>query len=121
LQLGAAVQADAARFKVLMFSGANREALALFGYPITEPAMETNSSGDTVLTQWFERARFECHPTIPPNTACSWASFGPRRMPRLLRYNLRKDLLILNERNDLSVQLARPGTYRLSLPSAIYL
>lgn len=31
LQLGAAVQADAARFKVLMFSGANREALALFG------------------------------------------------------------------------------------------
>jgi hypothetical protein len=38
-----------------------RESLALFGLPISEPQMETNSSGDTVLTQWFERARFEDH------------------------------------------------------------
>jgi hypothetical protein len=38
-----------------------RESLALFGVPISEPAVETNSSGDTVLTQWFERARFEDH------------------------------------------------------------
>lgn len=37
------------------------ESLALWGYPISEPMMETNSSGDTVLTQWFERARFEDH------------------------------------------------------------
>lgn len=36
-------------------------ALALFGLPITEPRIETNSSGDTVMTQWFERARFEDH------------------------------------------------------------
>jgi hypothetical protein len=42
-----------------------REALALFGYPVTEPRMEQNSSGDTVLTQWFERARFEYHPNNP--------------------------------------------------------
>src|SRR3712207_4827272 len=42
------------------------ESLALFGYPISEPAMETNLSGDTVLTQWFERARFEWHPNNPP-------------------------------------------------------
>jgi hypothetical protein len=35
--------------------------LALFGFPLSEPRMETNSSGDTVLTQWFERARFEDH------------------------------------------------------------
>ncbi len=41
------------------------ESTALFGYPLSEPAMETNSSGDTVLTQWFERARFEFHPTNP--------------------------------------------------------
>jgi hypothetical protein len=41
------------------------ESLALFGYPISEPAMETNSSGDTVLTQWFERASFEYHPGNP--------------------------------------------------------
>ena len=37
------------------------ESMALFGLPISEPAMETNSSGDRVLTQWFERARFEDH------------------------------------------------------------
>ncbi|WP_026370365.1 thermonuclease family protein [Kallotenue papyrolyticum] len=42
-----------------------RESLALFGYPISPARMETNSSGDTVLTQWFERARFEWHPTNP--------------------------------------------------------
>ncbi len=27
--------------------------------------METNSSGANVLTQWFERARLEWHPTNP--------------------------------------------------------
>ena len=36
--------------------------LQLFGYPLTTPRMETNAAGDTVLTQWFERARFEWHP-----------------------------------------------------------
>ena len=41
------------------------EALALFGLPLTEPRMETNASGDNVLTQWFERARFEWHPGNP--------------------------------------------------------
>ncbi len=42
-----------------------QESLALFGYPISEPQIETNSSGDRVLTQWFERARFEYHPHNP--------------------------------------------------------
>jgi hypothetical protein len=42
-----------------------QESLALFGYPISEPKVETNSSGDQVLTQWFERARFELHPNNP--------------------------------------------------------
>jgi hypothetical protein len=37
------------------------ESLALFGFPLSEPQMETNPSGDRVLTQWFERARFEDH------------------------------------------------------------
>ena len=41
------------------------ESLALFGLPLTQPKMETNSSGDTVYTQWFERARMEFHPTKP--------------------------------------------------------
>src|SRR5262245_23156767 len=42
-----------------------RESLALFGYPISEAEFETNSSGDNVLTQWYERARFEFHPNNP--------------------------------------------------------
>ncbi len=41
------------------------QSLALFGLPLSEPQMETNTSGDTVLTQWFERARFEWHPHNP--------------------------------------------------------
>jgi hypothetical protein len=41
------------------------ESLALFGLPLTAPQMETNASGDTVLTQWFERARFEWHHNKP--------------------------------------------------------
>ena len=36
-----------------------RESLALLGLPLTEPALETNSAGDRVLTQWFERVRLE--------------------------------------------------------------
>lgn len=39
--------------------------LALFGLPLTEPVMEKNQAGDTVLTQWFERARLEYHPGQP--------------------------------------------------------
>ena len=41
------------------------ESLALFGYPLTTVSSRTNSSGDVVQTQWFERARFEWHPTQP--------------------------------------------------------
>jgi hypothetical protein len=40
-----------------------QRSLALFGYPLAEPRVVTNASGDRVLTQWFERARFEYHPT----------------------------------------------------------
>ena len=39
--------------------------LALFGLPLSEPALETNEAGDTVLTQWFDRVRFEWHPGKP--------------------------------------------------------
>ncbi|HZG67583.1 MAG TPA: hypothetical protein VEZ12_12620, partial [Herpetosiphonaceae bacterium] len=41
------------------------ESLALSGLPLTEARMETNAAGDTVLTQWFERARLEWHPNNP--------------------------------------------------------
>jgi len=42
-----------------------RESVALFGYPLSEPMLETNTDGDTVLTQYFERAVFEYHPDNP--------------------------------------------------------
>ena len=42
-----------------------RESLALFGFPISEPMIETNADGDTVLTQYFERVVFEHHPAKP--------------------------------------------------------
>jgi hypothetical protein len=38
------------------------EALALFGFPISEAQMEQSSDGNMYLTQWYERARFEFHP-----------------------------------------------------------
>lgn len=42
------------------------ESLALFGLPLTTAETETNADGFTVLTQWFERARFEYVPENPP-------------------------------------------------------
>jgi len=41
-------------------------ALALFGLPLSEPISETNASGEQVVVQWFERARFEWHPEHAP-------------------------------------------------------
>ena len=43
-----------------------RESVALFGFPLSEAMVETNADGDTVLTQYFERAVFEHHPANPP-------------------------------------------------------
>lgn len=41
--------------------GTTQRSLALFGLPLSDVVVETNVAGDTVLTQWFERARFEYH------------------------------------------------------------
>ena len=38
------------------------ENLALFGLPLSDPAIETLSDGKQYTVQWFERARFELHP-----------------------------------------------------------
>src|SRR3712207_7494517 len=41
--------------------------LAVFGYPITAATNEVNrDTGQTYLTQWFERTRFELHPENQP-------------------------------------------------------
>ncbi len=39
--------------------------LQLFGLPLTTPEPELNEAGEMVVTQWFERARFEWHPDKP--------------------------------------------------------
>ncbi|GAC1654828.1 MAG: hypothetical protein NVS4B8_30020 [Herpetosiphon sp.] len=41
------------------------QSLQLFGLPLTGVKLEANPNGDRVLTQWFERARFEYHPDKP--------------------------------------------------------
>lgn len=41
--------------------------LALFGLPLTAMHMEASTGGKMVLTQWFERARFEWHPENTPD------------------------------------------------------
>ncbi len=44
---------------------AYNRSLQLFGLPLTAVQMETNADGAMVMTQWFERARFEWHPDNP--------------------------------------------------------
>ncbi len=56
-----------------------RESLALSGYPISEPEVEVNSSGDSVQTQWFERARIRnITPATPTRIRCCWRGLAPR-------------------------------------------
>ena len=59
------------------------KSLALFGLPLTEPKVETNPDGDTVLTQWFERARFEWHPDQPDRFTVLLGRLGNETRPRL--------------------------------------
>jgi hypothetical protein len=43
-----------------------RESLSLFGYPVSQPFQEINpETGEPLLVQYFERARFELHPENP--------------------------------------------------------
>jgi hypothetical protein len=44
---------------------AYRRSLALFGLPLTAVREERSVNGEMLLTQWFERARFEWHPGNP--------------------------------------------------------
>lgn len=40
--------------------------LALWGLPLTDAKIERNADGDSVKTQWLERARYEHHPNNAP-------------------------------------------------------
>ncbi len=63
----------------------DRESIGLFGYPISEAHMETNSDGETVLTQWFERARLELHPTSRQPYRIALGRLGAELQSRLQR------------------------------------
>src|SRR5436853_376464 len=39
--------------------------LPVFGYPLSETYDYVASTGETIIAQWFERARFEWHPNNP--------------------------------------------------------
>jgi hypothetical protein len=41
------------------------QSLALFGLPLTAANPEPGPNGELIVTQWFERARFEWHPDNP--------------------------------------------------------
>ena len=62
---------------------AYQRSLALHGLPLTEARMETNARGQSVLTQWFERGRFEWHPNNPG---------GSRVVPGMLGNEVRENL-----------------------------
>ena len=47
--------------------------LSLFGYPISEEFTENG-----VLTQWFERARFDTTPKTPPPMTCCWGCWAAK-------------------------------------------
>lgn len=47
-------------------AGSDAESLALFGLPLSSLRAERLSDGRLHVVQWFERARFELHPDLPP-------------------------------------------------------
>lgn len=49
--------------------------LALYGYPISEEFVE-NLNGKQYIVQYFQRARFELHPELPPDYLVSLGQLG---------------------------------------------
>ncbi|MGI8586649.1 MAG: carboxypeptidase-like regulatory domain-containing protein [Chloroflexia bacterium] len=58
-----------------------QRSLALFGLPLTAAQMEPSSGGGMILTQWFERARFEYHPEKPQAFKVLLGSLGAETTP----------------------------------------
>lgn len=60
-----------------------QQSLALFGLPLTTANPEPGPNGELIVTQWFERARFEWHPANPPQSQVLLGLLGKevRAMP----------------------------------------
>jgi hypothetical protein len=56
---------------------ANHGGERLFGYPLS-PAQEmvNPTDGKTYVTQWFQRARMELHPELPPGQRVVLGALG---------------------------------------------
>jgi hypothetical protein len=64
----------------------DREALALFGYPLSETFTEINpDTGELLQVQYFERARFEYHPENPEPYKVLLGRLGVNTLIRLNR------------------------------------
>lgn len=59
------------------------ESLALFGLPLTAERRATSASGEPLLTQWFERARFEWHPSNPDQYKVQLGLLGAELQPEI--------------------------------------
>jgi hypothetical protein len=55
--------------------------LALFGLPLTAMHLEASTGGKMVITQWFERARFEWHPDNTPDQRVLLGLLGNELQP----------------------------------------
>jgi hypothetical protein len=69
------------------------ESMALFGLPLSGARMEANPNGDWVLTQWFERARLELHPYLPPGSQVLVGLLGRETAPTAIEPPLPHDWL----------------------------
>lgn len=58
-----------------------QESLALFGLPLSEDYDYVTPSGETVIAQWFERARFEYHPNNPARFRVLLGRLGAEARP----------------------------------------
>jgi LPXTG-site transpeptidase (sortase) family protein len=57
----------------------SRGGLPLFGMPLSEEFREVNlQDGNPYIVQYFERARFEWHPELPPNARVQLGHLGRR-------------------------------------------
>jgi hypothetical protein len=55
--------------------------LAVFGYPISEPAPEQVEGGRALTVQYFERSRFEEHPELPAASRVQLGRLGAELKP----------------------------------------
>lgn len=103
--------------------------LAVFGYPITEPAPEiSETDGETYSVQYFERNRFELHPqnkapyTVLLGLLGKWRAewlLGPYRTPSPIRASISGPTETLSPLAPLTLRIDA-GSYRGAAELRLY-